>query len=86
MSNICCAPIIQMGSKTEYYLGQTEIAEGGKNWVGSVVNYLFDKLDYDFACSSVDMDYVGVICDLPKDAIVLSICDIPSLAYWKQDS
>lgn len=86
MSSIYFAPIVKMGSGTEYYLGQSEIAKGGVNWAGSTINYIFDRFDYDFACSSVDTDYDGFICDLPKNSVVLSVCGVPHLAYWKQDS
>ena len=85
MKNIYNALVLPMGSKTEYYLGQSTICENSSEWNGNVCQFLFDKLDYDFACSSVNAEYSGIICDLPKDSVVLSTCDVPRVVYWAQE-
>lgn len=79
------SPIVAMGSGTEYYLGQREKCESGEYYDGNVFQYVFDKMDYSEACSSVNVDYNGIICDLPKNAIVLSICEVPKVAYWTEE-
>lgn len=85
MKEIYWAPILPTSSGTEYYLGQREICKNGAYWNGNVFNYIFDKMDYGDACSSVNAEYNGIICDLPKDAIVLSVCEKPTVAYWSEE-
>lgn len=85
MKNIYCAPVIQMGSGSEYYLGQADMCKDSQEWDGNVIQFVFDKFDYDSACSSVNAEYSGIICDLPKNSVVLAICDKPIVAYWAQE-
>lgn len=79
------SPIVAMGSGTEYYLGQRERCESGEYCDGNVFQYVFDKMDYNEGCSSVNAEYDGFICDLPKGAVVLSTCGKPLVAYWSEE-
>jgi hypothetical protein len=85
MKEIYWAPIVPTGSGTEYSLGQRELCENGSYWNGNVFQYVFDKMDYNQACSSVNAEYEGIICDLPNGAVVLSICGKPLVAYWAEE-
>lgn len=85
MKKIYCSPVIPMGSNTEYYLGQKELCKDGEKWNGNIYQYLFDKWDYDEACGNVNGEYNGIICDLPKHSVVMSLARIPRCVYWVEE-
>lgn len=81
MKKIYWSPI-SSDSNEGYYLVCREECCGEECYEGNLLQYIFDNVDYDFACASIWEDYEGVVRDLPDNAIVLSVSDVPKVVYW----
>lgn len=83
MKVIYTAEVVPVGGG--YCLKDPVKEDKSEYWDGNIHQYVFDKLDYGYACSSVDAEYDGTIYDLPQKAVVLSLNWVPRIAYWCEE-